>query len=317
MKINLLLAFSLLSVSLFSQKEHNFVSTGQQKLFINPSFAGSSKGLNIQTLASYNYTFSTYAGADYSIKSFAMALTNNSNHSGSGVYRSNQTDLSLAYKVKLNSKLTLIPSLQASYFERKVDAAKIDYETLMRIDRIYETSMPIPYIEYYPVSAVKKNVSFSSGLLLDINKKMTFGIAVYDISQPDRGLLETQKMSLSQIYHISGILFTEKKVQLQPYSVLKLQRNATRYYEVGTYTSYKAISLHTGFRNQISYNYKDITTIRSRRGDFLVGFSITYKKIKFGYTITPFDRYNRNNELFFSANLFNKDKSAQRNLMIN
>ncbi|MBA3683536.1 MAG: type IX secretion system membrane protein PorP/SprF [Bacteroidetes bacterium] len=320
MKTNLIVILALLNAALFAQKEYNFASTGRQKLLINPSFAGSSKGLNIQTLGASNSKgsfYSNYTGVDYGGRSFSYGISNTFNSSGNGAYSSNQLDITTSYKIKLNSKLTLIPSLLASYFTRKVDGSKLPFQDLMNIDQC----IPTPYLPYQPqdyrIVRSKNNFSASSGLLLDINKKITLGVAVYDINQPDKGLLETQKIALSQVYHISGILFTEKKVQLQPYSILKLQRNGNRYYEVGAYTSYKLVSLHTGFRNTINYNYKDISTIQSRSVYFLLGAHVTYKKVKLGYTYMSIDGYHDAHELFFSANLFNKDKSMQRSLMVN
>ncbi len=320
MKTKLFFTFTFLSVFAFAQKEYSFASIGQQKLLINPSFAGSSSKLNIQTATAISHigsSFTNYTGIDYSGKAFSYAIANTTYGPYNGIYSSDQLDLTTAYKIKLNSKLTLIPSLQASYFERNVDGSKISFYDLMRIDQ----SIPGGYLAFVPqdysIQRKKRNFTASSGLLLDMNKKITFGVAVFDINQPDRGLLGTQKLALSQVYHISGVLFAEKKVQLQPYSVLRLQRIGYRYYEVGAYTSYKVFSLHTGFRNEINYNYKDITTLQSKTVNLLFGAGITYKKVKFGYTYMSVDGYADMHELFFSCNLFNKDKSAQRSLMIN
>lgn len=321
MKVKLLMILSVLNAALFAQKEYNFASTGQQKLLLNPSFVGSSKGINLQTLGAINRGasfYSNYTGIDYGGRSFSYGISNTVNRLGNGIYISDQLDITTAYKIKLNSKVTLIPSIQASYLTRKVDGSKIPFEDLMRIDQNIPNAYSLPYSQQdYRIVRKKYNFSASSGVLLDINEKITFGVAVYDINQPDRGLLGTSKLALSQIYHISGVLFSEKKVQLQPYSVLKLQREGSRYYEVGAYTSYKLISLHTGFRNEIAYNYKDISTVRSQWVYFLLGAHVTYKKVKLGYTYMVIDGYNDTHELFFSVNLFNKDKSQQRNLMLN
>lgn len=321
MKLNLLFILSLLSTVVTAQKEYSFASTGQQKLLINPSFAGNSRGLNLQTLEATNRITSfhtNYTGIDYGGKSFSYALSNTVNRSMLGIYTSNQLDITTAYKINLNSKLTLIPSIQASYFTRKVDGSKIPFMELMRIDEGREGFLAFPYSQQdYSIVRRKHNFSASSGLLFDINKKISFGVAVYDINQPDRGLLGTTKLALSQIYHISGILFAEKQVQLQPYSILRLQRDSQRYYEVGAYTSYKIISIHTGFRNEISYNFKDISSIGSRWVYLLGGVNVTYKSVKLGYTVHFTDGYKPGHELFFSTNLFNKDKSPQRNLMLN
>ncbi len=320
MKATLFFAFTFLSIFAFAQKEYSFASTGQQKLLINPAFAGSNKGLNLQTINAISPKsafYSNYTAVDFGGKSFSYGISNTFNSSVNGAYSSNQLDITTNYKITLNSKLTLVPSLQASYFSRKVDGSKIPYQDLMNIDKNIST----PYLPYsqqdYSIVRKKHNFSASSGLLLDINKKITFGVAVYDINQPDKGLLGSQKLALSQVYHISGILFNENKVQLQPYSVLRLQREGYRYYEVGAYTSYKLFSLHTGFRNEISYNYKDITTVRSRSINLMVGANVTYKKVKLGYTYIAMDGGSNTHEIFLSANLFNKDKSAQRSLMVN
>jgi hypothetical protein len=307
---------------LFAQQDHLFASTGQQKLSINPSLAGNIEGLNIQTLYAFNtkglepYN-AAYTGVDYGGKKFSFGLSYNFFGLNNKVYNSNQIDLSSNYKIRLNGKLTLIPSLQVSYFERKLDLSKLSFEDYVSSNYRCFPQTYLPWGDGYIINK-KRNIGVSSGLLLDINKKITFGIAVYDINQPDQGLLGVEKRALTQVYHLSGILFKDKKINLQPYSILKLQQNNTNYYEVGAYTSYKLISLRTAFRNEIKYNYKDISSISSRNIYLITGINISYKGFRLGYTLTDlFEANNCAHELFFSANLFNKDKPTQRNLMIN
>jgi len=323
MKAKLLLITAFLSAHVFAQKEYTFGSTGQQKLLINPSFAGNLKGLNVQLLgaAIKGNKFSTplishYAGIDYGFKRAGLFLSNTNVNKNNSAYVSNQADLGVNYNIALNSKIHLIPSIQVSYIERRIDAKKLTYLDIFELDHNYDFSHYINYQSQLPTYIIR-NASFSSGLLIDINKKLTFGAAFYDINQPNMGIVGINALRFSQVYHLSGVLFTEEKVQLQPYSVVKLQRNGNRYYEVGAYTSYRAFSLHTGFRNEISYNYKDFSTIQSQWVYFLLGAHVTYKKIKFGYTYKTIDGYPNAHELFFSCNLFNKDKSSQRSLMIN
>src|SRR4051812_21407540 len=103
------LFFILLSISLTgvlrAQKDYAFASTGQQKLLINPSLAAG-QGLDVQTVTgfipanSFRPFISNYSGVSYGCKKFGFGLSNtyyNSNYYYP--YTSNQTDLSLSYKV--------------------------------------------------------------------------------------------------------------------------------------------------------------------------------------------------------------------------
>ena len=310
--------------ALFSQKDHVYASTGQQKLLINPALAASTKGLDIQTLASYRPGYSpsatVYTGVSYSGKKLGIGLSN-SYYSGQYYcrdYASNQTDLSISYKVKLSSKVTLVPSLQASFIEKKVDDGNITFH-----DLIFNSGPSSLYIvpPAYPESSKKQSASFSTGLLLDINKTITFGVAVYDINQPDVGLFYAEKLPLTQHYHLAMQLFKDKKISLQPYAVVKLQGgNRQKYGEIGAFTSYKMFSLHTGLRNEFAYahvlDHLDFIKIKEIR--LLAGINFSHKGFKLGYTInTNLDNmYNNGHEIFLSAGLFNKNPSKD-NLMLN
>ncbi|MBA2611205.1 MAG: type IX secretion system membrane protein PorP/SprF [Bacteroidetes bacterium] len=316
------LFFLFLSTKYIAQKEYSFASTGQEKLLINPAFAGNSNGLNIQTLNASNNSFpftASYVGVDYGTKKFSYALSNNYFDYKYGLYKGIQTDLSANYKLNLNDKLTLVPSLQVSYLERRLDMSKLSFDDMAFLGVGYNPFLiPEWPQDYYSTRQTKRNISFSSGLLLDINKTITFGVSVYDLNQPDQGLLGTQKRALTQVYHVSGILFKEKPVTLQPYSILKIQVANQNYYQIGAYTSYKLFSLHTAIRNNFIYNSKDLSSISSRWVYLVAGVTFTYKNIKAGYTLNNLYGAKLNaHELFISANLFNKNKVTQRNLMLN
>lgn len=313
------------TTTLFSQKDYTYASTGQQKLLINPALAASTNGLDVQTLAAYqpgNYPSSSlYSGVSYSGKKLAIGLSN-SYYSGRYFYRnyfSNQTDLSISFKSKLSSKVTLVSSLQASFIEKKVDQGTITFN-----DWIFDSQSSFIYIapQAYTDRYKKQSASFSSGLLLDINKTLTFGVAIYDINQPDVGLFYAQKLPLTQYYHVAMQLLKNKKINLQPYAIVKLQGgNRQKYGEFGAFTSYKMFSLHTGLRNDFVYahvlDHLDFIKINEMR--LLAGINFSYKGFKLGYTINSNidSKYNTGHEIFLSAGLFNKNNHAKSNLMLN
>jgi hypothetical protein len=300
-----LLLFS--STRLFSQENYVFASTGQQKLIINPALAATTKGLELQTLSGYHpgSSFLTnYTGVCYGLKGFAFGLSNTCTFNGDiynyyysyGDQISNKSDVSISYKIRLGKKVTLVPSVQASVIYRKFNNA------------VYPMWCgDFNYIApYYP--ATRYNMSASSGILLDLNKVFTFGAAFYNLNQPDIGVLYPNRMGVTQMYHLSGLLFKNKKINLQPYAILKIDGmpNYNNYIEGGLYATYRILSLQLATRN----------------GDQVItGASANYKGFRLGYTMNLhyYSYLYRGplHEMYLSAGIFNKNKQPQRNLMLN
>lgn len=116
--------FVVFATTLHAQKEYIYGSTGQQKLLINPAFSAGIEGIQFQTLtSSYPYpveeklSFANYTGISYRRKNLSFGLSNTYYKNGYYNNTSNQTDLSMAYIVRLNPKVTVIPSIQTSYYD--------------------------------------------------------------------------------------------------------------------------------------------------------------------------------------------------------
>lgn len=150
---------------------------------------------------------------------------------------------------------------------------------------------------------------------MDIKNIITFGASFYDINQPD--FFGAHPFHMTQLYHVSLLLFKKKAIQVERYFILKKQ-NFTgiheNYFEVGAYRSYMFISLHTaarvftsGFGREYNGNENDWSII--------AGLSFTYKKMKFGYTI--YNDGDTGHELYASFNFLNISQAPQRNLMMN
>lgn len=299
------------STTLFSQKEYEFASTGQQKLLLNPALAGSTKGVDVQTLyGRHEYFNSYYTGISYNGKKFGFAISN-TNYASAPHNRelSNQADLGISYNIKLGRKVTLIPALQVSFIEKKQYYTNLEFLN-PRIDYILPDNTGN--------AQTKRSTVVSPGVLLDINKKITFGAAFYNINQPDMGLNYQEPIYFSQVYHISIVLFKENTISLQPYSIVKLQNIHQYYYETGAYATYrKTFTLHTAIKKAFYWKYvRDYTFDR----DFylVAGMSFNYKKIKLGYTLIACSGSETlMQELFLSANLFAKHQKQTYNLVVN
>jgi hypothetical protein len=288
MKTKIFIMLLTLSVgTLFSQQNYDFASIGQQKLLVNPAFCASSDGLNVQTLAAFHSgIFANYTGASYSVKGLGIGISNTvftEKYTGYQYYErytSNQTSLSLAFKIKLGSRVSLIPSLQGSF------------------SNITQRS---------PFTTVNSTIgSFSSGLVMDINKILTLGAAFYDMLSSEPGAYYP---SLTKVFHASLLLFKDKKVNFQPYALTKLYGSDEGYFEGGAYTSYKIFSLQTAFR------IGDIST-----GGLTAGLHVHLAKMRFGYTYCTNNSFFTSgggwHELFFSISLGKGSKNV-RNLMLN
>jgi hypothetical protein len=295
----------------FAQKEYVFVSTGQQKLLINPALAGNSAGLNIQTLGAVGNNglkdyFSTYAGVDAGIGSWGLGLSRSDFNNKDGLYKANQTDFSVNYKIKLGTRVNLIPALQVSYLEGQLDESRIPF--------YYQIDWAAPYKADYTGVMDFRSVIFSPGLALDLNKRVSLGLTVFDPLQTG------SNQFISHQYHLSVTLLKNKKIGLQPYAILKLQAFGKKYYEMGTYASYKIISLHAGFRTGYGLEAESAFSTPETSADFLiVGLKISYKNINLGYTLGTWTdlKIDSKHEFFLSLSLFNKDKKNKSGLMIN
>ncbi len=309
-----------------AQKEYAFASTGQQKLILNPSFAGSSKGLNIQTLYASSYANSipvsqSYFGADYGFKNgLGVGLSFTKHDYNSKLYASNQIDLSGAYKIKLRNNITIVPSLQFSYLQWALDLTKsyfVDVASANNGSSPYRYADMRGVVDISQPKFIWETASLSSGFIMNINDKITFGLSMFDINEPMIGF-HFIKRDLTQIYHVSGILFRDKPVSLQPYSVLKLQHYNEQYWESGFYTTYKMLSLQTAVRPRFDYTVGNIASLHSTFFGIISGINLAYKKCKFGYTFKSLNstfKYSAH-ELFFSAKLSNSETKADRALFI-
>lgn len=263
--------------------------TGQQKLLLNPAFCVSSDGLNIQTRGSvitgphsYLNQSSYYFGACYRINRLGTGFSINNLQNGPVTV--NRSHLSFGSLLRINSKLTIIPSLQVSYLKSKLATGWIS-----------------------ELNSDYQNLNISSGVIFDIKKTITFGASFYNLNSTDPIFGTSQARQPIQIYHLSLLLFSERRITLQPYSVFK-QNLISQIFELGTITYFNIFSLQTAFKKINSNN------------QFNAGLSLHLKKLKFGYSISfyPTAKINSNlHEIFLSFDLLNKSNAPQRNLTIN
>jgi len=288
-----LLPLALIALTLNTanaQSVFDFASTGQQKLLINPALCAS-EGFHVQTLGAYEPVgaakiFANYTGVSFSAKNFAFGISNTlgttkvnySPYSESYKWLTNETSLSFAYKVNITSRITLVPSVQGSFYT-------------------YHNNITGSYSYSYTSSGF----NVSPGVLVDINKMLTFGVALYNAGS-DNMLAQTQ------VYHASLLLFKEKTINFQPYVVFKRTTTTNNYdhnqFEAGAFTSYRFVSLQTAFRAD-SYNR------------LTLGLNFNFSFFKFGYTFSDAFNYSKQHELYVAISPFKNAKNAQRPLLLN
>jgi hypothetical protein len=303
MKKTKVIALILLShCYFFGQKEYSFVSTGQQKLIINPAFAGSSKGLTIQSVLNpYLYT-NSYTGLDYGFKKgLGLGLAHSGSNMGNKYYSSHQLDFSASFQFRFKN-VKLIPSLQASYLYRQYLS-----ELLVYYDGCFPMPDPIPY----PRSGKTECFSLSGGLMASVNNNFTFGAALYDFNKPDVGFHNKEIKQPGLVVHVSGVLFKDKTLTLQPYAMARGQNYTEKYYEIANFTSLRGFSFQSGIRNYVSYNENnfDATSLRSNLLEYILGLSYNYKGFKAGSTCF-FSESSLGLEFYATAHLFSKEKKS-------
>ena len=196
-----------------------FLNTSQSLVYLNPSFAGSNGGMRNQ-LSYYNQW------ANNNDRSFATALNTFDaylkplkggvaisvlNDNGlSGKYTAWLTSLTYAQHLGfLNNSLKIIPSVQVSYGQKKLDlmGVRLGEAFEPRIGFIWNTRAGRPMES-------KAYVDLNAGLLLSYKKDLYAGVSVAHINGPDVGLLGPYNIPVKITAHASYNLHVSERTLL-------------------------------------------------------------------------------------------------------
>jgi type IX secretion system PorP/SprF family membrane protein len=242
-KFAMLIASTFFSRALLSQDVY-FVNTTQSLIYLNPSFAGSSGAVRSQTAYRNQWPnltgkMVTYFNAtDAYIKAFhggisASAMTDDV---ANGELVTSWYSLGYACHLQISEKFKLIPSIQASYFREVLDRNSVHFEdgrsgflgvgTGFRYRMTYDVLKP-------PPDRAKANLDLNAGLLAEYSD-FRFGIAVFNINQPDIGLQDKFQLPARFCAHASYNLRFASKSLLNFTAVCNLQKSQSLW----MYTSY-------------------------------------------------------------------------------
>ncbi len=199
---------AVLAVLAFGAKAQDVFLTNpnQSLIYLNPSFAGSNGSLRGQlnyrnenpNLSGRYVTY--YAAVDGYIKPMRAGLalsvmTDDQNH---GLLKTQTASLTYARPIKLgNQGLELIPSIQISYLQLRLDISAISFDGVInsRYNTRWNNGTAIP-------GPIKRNVDATTGLMIR-NKNFNAGVVASHITQPDIGLLGTSRLPLKLTAHAS------------------------------------------------------------------------------------------------------------------
>jgi type IX secretion system PorP/SprF family membrane protein len=240
-----------------------FTNTPNSLIYLNPSFAGSNGNIRYQSIyrnqwpnLSSSYV-TLYNGFDMYLKPIkgGIGITWINDNQANSTLITDRIDLTYAQHFSLlEGKLRISPSLQATYLQKQLDRTKLSFGS-----EIYQSDPGI--IEYVTPSQTKRNVDFSSGLLINY-KHFYFGTSVFHINQPDEGLFGSSKLPARLSMFASYNLLLKEDIVLyflarfenqRPFSFYQVIANALlfKHFIAGVgYKYYDNPFVNIGYRNK-------------------------------------------------------------------
>jgi len=250
-----------------------FTNTQQSLIYLNPSFAGSNGNIRYQSVFRNQWPnlsapyVTLYNSFDMYIKPLrgGIGLSWCNDNQASGTLVTDRVDLTYAQHFSfMDNKLKIIPSLQVTYMSLSLDKTKLNFGDPInnRYNFIWTNPTSVP-------SSNKKNVDFSSGLLINY-KHFYFGTSVFHITQPDIGLFGSSRLparlSMFASYNLPinektliHFLYGFQTQQKYRYSYINVTALLYKHLIIGCgYKSSSNLSASAGYRNNfftLTYNY--------------------------------------------------------------
>ncbi len=174
-----------------------FTNNLRSLVSLNPSFAGSNGLIRYQSITRNQWyhlsqpylTF--YNSFDAYIKPLrgGFALTYIRDDQLKGTLVTDRVDLTYAQHLSLlKGKLKIIPSIQISGFQKKLDYSKLTFGDQIDPRRGFTQGGNESF-----KNSVRRNIDLSSGLIVNYNH-FYVGVSVFHITQPEQGLQSTGKL---------------------------------------------------------------------------------------------------------------------------
>jgi type IX secretion system PorP/SprF family membrane protein len=280
----------------------------QQLLSTNPAFAGSNKQLRVQAIGGtldfpkYGYyKDGYYFGVDgLAGKHSGLGLSAHREQNGPA-FSNTQIDLNYAYHINIGEKTKLVPAIQASVFQERVNRNYVSYDDLYG-GRIPEWNYDGPSI------STKANLDLSAGLMF-YRERFFAGASALSFTQPDEGVLGVSKRPLTQVYQMGYRYPVTPQSSLDGYAFFKTQKTRETFLQYGLYYNIKYISLHLANRiNDISNTNVVVIGANFNVSGFKIGYNCNWNYSK--HTSNYFF-----NEVYLSIN-FGAKKTDERGVKL-
>jgi type IX secretion system PorP/SprF family membrane protein len=286
-KIIALFVFVISTWTINGQDAH-FSQFNNSKINTNPAFTGTDSTLVIASnmrlqWPSMNAPYrSVYFSADKYIRAMRTGLGINYlyDYQMQGAYTKTRIDFNYAPHFELfDHRLALVPCLQMSYFQNKLDYSKLTFG-----DQIDERRGFVYDTHDVPGQRVKSNIDISAGLLM-YAQFFYAGVAVHHLTQPDEGMIGPSKLPM-KITLQGGINLRFRNDWNQRYyitpSILYMKQQDFTMLMPGVMAKYKFISGGISYRNKDAF----IATIAFQNKFLRVGYSYDYTISKLTNKIT-------------------------------
>lgn len=186
-------------------------------LYLNPALAGS----NICPRVNLNYrsqwpsiagtykTFSASADMYMDKLSGGVGLIVLNDQAGSGALQTTTASGIYSYRLTINRNLFLNAGFQATYYQRKIDWAKLTFPDMIdpHFGFVYTTQ------EKQPSKLTKGFADFSTGLVLANSRNFYAGFALHHLTQPNEGFYSdiSSKLNMKMTVHAGYIFDLSKK----------------------------------------------------------------------------------------------------------
>jgi type IX secretion system PorP/SprF family membrane protein len=282
MNRRVLLPILVFTAFLFDLKAQDpqFTQFYANPLYLNPAFAGTARCPRICmnyrnqwpniTGRYVTYSFSGDLHMDAIAGGLGVLVT--TDDQAHGILKTTNASLIYSYQAVINREFSLKFGLQATYMQKKLDVASLNFGDMIDARRgfVFNTREAVP-------SNQKNNADFTVGML-GYSKRYFFGFSAAHITQPDEGLLGSSKLPAKFTAHAGAIITLEKgnESYLSPNILFQAQQDF-RQLNLGLYY------VKGAFVAGLWYRGKDavIALIGLQNGNFKFGYSydVTVSKL--------------------------------------
>ena len=250
--------FLIFSFSLYAQ-DPVFSNPQNTPQLINPALTGSSSCSRADAASRFQWPklsgyYNTYNAAYEHAFRFGGAGLNFMHDNAGGLLFTTRADLSFSGYIPCRkdstgkARLVIQPGLQIGFLRNHIDISKLIFGDMIDPRRgfLYPTADLIS-------TDTRTNLDISAGLLV-YTKRISAGLAVFHLTQPNTGFIGNSKLPMRFVVHASGLLVGNKNdlsngFRIQP-SVLFMKQQDFTQLRLMVNAAYNNYSIGFGYRNE-------------------------------------------------------------------